>query len=201
MHALITGGAGFIGSHLAERLLLKGQQVTLLDDLSTGSRENISHLLSNPDCTLVEGSIRDETLIARLVDGCDQVFHLAAAVGVQLIVDRPVHTIETNIYGSEVVLAAAAQAKRTILLASSSEVYGKSTAVPFREDDDMVYGCTKLNRWLYAASKAVDEFLALAYQQERDLPVIIVRLFNTIGPRQRGAECWSSWNGGRGTLF
>ena len=164
-----------------------GQAVTLLDDLSTGSRDNVLTALQNAECRLVEGSIRDPELVEQLMAECDQVYHLAAAVGVQLIVDRPVHTIETNIHGSEVVFNAAAKAGRLILLASTSEVYGKRTSVPFREDDDMVYGCTKFSRWSYAASKAIDEFLALAYHREQGLPVIIARLFNTIGPRQSGA--------------
>jgi len=186
MKTFITGGAGFIGSHLTELLLSKGDEVTLLDNLSTGKRDNVEKLLEHPNCTLVEGTIQDEALINRLVAVSDRVFHLAAAVGVQLIVERPVHTIETNIHGSEVVLSAAANSGTKLFLASTSEVYGKSTDIPFKEDGDMLYGCTKFSRWSYAASKAIDEFLALAYHREMGFQVVITRFFNTVGPRQTG---------------
>ena len=186
MHTLITGGAGFIGSHLTERLLEAGDEVTIIDDLSTGRCDNIEPSLEHDRCRIIINSIRDEALMDRLVEDCDRVFHLAAAVGVNLIVDKPVHTIETNIHGSEVVLSAVAKYRRKVLIASTSEVYGKSTQIPFREDDDVVYGNTTLRRWSYAVSKAVDEFLGLAYHNERGLPVVLVRLFNTVGPRQTG---------------
>ena len=186
MHTLITGGAGFIGSHLIDRLLAAGERVTIVDDFSTGRPSNIEHILQHEQCTLIEDTIRDEVLMDRLIGECDRVFHLAAAVGVNLIVERPVHTIETNIHGSEVVLSTASKHRKTILLTSTSEVYGKASRIPFREDDDVVYGRTTLQRWSYAVSKAVDEFLALAYHRETGLPVVIVRLFNTIGPKQTG---------------
>jgi UDP-glucose 4-epimerase len=183
---LITGGAGFIGSHLAEELLDRGDEVFVIDDLSTGSIENIIHLKKNPMFHYTIDSIRNLQVLAELVDRCDLIFHLAAAVGVKLIVDSPVNTIETNIYGTEVVLQFANKKKKKVIIASTSEVYGKSVKVPFREDDDMVFGATKKSRWSYACSKAIDEFLALAYYKERGLPVVIVRLFNTVGPRQTG---------------
>lgn len=186
MKALITGGAGFIGSHLAERLLRDGCEVVVLDNLSTGCRENIEGLGGLGKFRFVRGDIRDISLMNLLIDGCDAVYHLAAAVGVQLIADSPVHTIETNIGGTEVVLDAANKFGRKILLASSSEVYGKSEAVPFDEDDDFVLGATSFSRWAYACSKAIDEFLGLAYHQEYGLDVVIARFFNTIGPRQTG---------------
>lgn len=187
MKSLITGGAGFIGSHLTERLLERGDEVTLLDNLSTGRRQNIKFLLDNPKVKFIDGSVDNETLMEILIAGCDRVFHLAAAVGVALIVKEPVHTIETNIHGSQVVLDAAARHNRKIFLASTSEVYGKSTKIPFSEDDDVVYGNTTLSRWSYAASKAIDEYLALAYFNQSGLPVVIGRFFNTVGPRQTGA--------------
>ncbi len=187
MHVLITGGAGFIGSHLAERLLGQGHQATAIDDLSTGRLANIAHLLKHPGFRFVQESVRNETVMTALVERAEAIYHLAAAVGVQLIVDRPVHTIETNIHGSEVVLSLASKFRLPVLIASSSEVYGKSDAVPFREDADMVYGCTTYSRWSYGCSKAIDEFLALAYCEESHLPVVICRLFNTVGPRQTGA--------------
>jgi UDP-glucose 4-epimerase len=183
---LITGGAGFIGSHLAEELLDRGDEVFVIDDLSTGSIENIIHLKKNPMFHYTIDSIRNLQVLAELVDRCDLIFHLAAAVGVKLIVDSPVNTIETNIYGTEVVLQFANKKKKKVIIASTSEVYGKSVKVPFREDDDMVFGATKKSRWSYACSKAIDEFLALAYYKEKGLPVVIVRLFNTVGPRQTG---------------
>jgi UDP-glucose 4-epimerase len=186
VRALITGGAGFIGSHLCEALLAAGHEVAVLDDLSTGSRENIAHLEDRPGFRCTIGSVTDEPLLAAHVERCDVVVHLAAAVGVKLIVEAPVRTIETNVHGSEVVLRHANAHKKLVLLASTSEVYGKSTAVPFREDADLVLGPTHKHRWAYACSKAIDEFLALAYWKESRLPIIIVRLFNTVGPRQTG---------------
>ena len=186
MHSLITGGAGFIGSHLIDRLVATNDHITVVDDMSTGRPDNIHDAINNDVITLVNGSVCDQDLMNRLVQDCDRVFHLAAAVGVNLIVDRPVHTIETNIHGSEVVLAATAQHRRPILITSTSEVYGKGTRIPFSEDDDVVYGNTTKGRWSYAVSKAVDEFLALAYHREAGLPVVIVRLFNTVGPKQTG---------------
>jgi UDP-glucose 4-epimerase len=185
-HALITGGAGFIGSHLAERLLAGGSRVTLLDDLSTGRMENIAPLLGRPGVQFIRQSVEDEKTVEIAVASCDVVYHLAAAVGVQLIVDRPVHTIRTIIRGTEVVLEAACRYGRPVLVTSSSEVYGKGSRVPFHEDDDVVIGPTKQSRWCYAYAKGIDEFLALAYHREYGLPVTVVRLFNTVGPRQVG---------------
>jgi UDP-glucose 4-epimerase len=186
MKALITGGAGFIGSHLAERLLKDGQEVTAIDNLSTGSLKNIEGFKNNPKFDFVEDDIRNAGLMETLVEQCEMVFHLAAAVGVKLIADSPVHTIETNIGGTEVVLETANKFGRRILIASSSEVYGKNETVPFREDDDIVLGSTSLSRWSYACSKAIDEFLGLAFYQQYGLSVVIGRFFNTIGPRQTG---------------
>jgi UDP-glucose 4-epimerase len=186
MHTLITGGAGFIGSHMIERLVAAGDQITVIDDLSTGRVENIQHMLKTGRCKLIVSSVMERDLVDRLVDETDRVFHLAAAVGVKLIVEQPVHTIQTNIHGSEVVLSSAAKYRKPIFIASTSEVYGKGTKVPFREDDDVVYGNTTLRRWSYAVSKAIDEFLALAYYEKVGLPVVIARLFNTVGPRQTG---------------
>jgi UDP-glucose 4-epimerase len=184
--ALITGGAGFIGSHLSEALLAAGHDVLVLDNLSTGSIDNISHLKSHPRFEYVIDTVDNEGLLAELIDRSDVVFHLAAAVGVKLIVEQPVHTIETNVHGTEVVLKHANKKKKLVVIASTSEVYGKSQDVPFREDSDLVLGPTPKHRWAYACSKAIDEFLALAYWKERKLPVIIVRFFNTVGPRQTG---------------
>lgn len=186
MKALITGGAGFIGSHLAEKLLTKDQQVIVVDDLSTGSFENIRHLEGSQDFQFVCDSVRNEQTMHVLIGQADVVYHLAAAVGVQLIVDDPVRTIETNIHGSEVVLAIANKFRRPVFVASTSEVYGKGENVPFREDDDTLTGSTRFTRWSYAASKAIDEFLGLAYHQQYGLQVVIARLFNTVGPRQTG---------------
>jgi UDP-glucose 4-epimerase len=186
MRALITGGAGFVGSHLADLLLERGHEIFVLDNLSTGSIDNIEHLKSAPRFHYTIDSVTNEPLLAELIDRCDVVFHLAAAVGVKKIVEEPVHTIETNVHGTEVVLRHANKKKKLVVLASTSEVYGKSTAVPFREDADLVMGPTPKHRCAYACSKAIDEFLALAYWKERKLPVIIVRLFNTVGPRQTG---------------
>jgi UDP-glucose 4-epimerase len=186
MRVLITGGAGFIGSHLAEALLARGDDVLILDDLSTGSMENIRHLKPNPSFHYWIDSVMNRVLLAELVDESDLVIHFAAAVGVRLIVESPVHTIETNVKGTELVLQAAQKKKKTVLVASTSEVYGKSTEIPFREDGDLVMGATSKGRWSYAASKALDEFLGLAYYREKKLPVIVSRFFNTIGPRQTG---------------
>ena len=186
MHYLITGGAGFIGSHLAEALLAREDSVTVIDDLSTGSIRNVAHLKTNSRFTYAVGSVMNAPLLGELVDAADQVFHLAAAVGVKLIVESPVRTIETNLGCTELVLAAASKKQKKVLLASTSEVYGKSTAVPFREDGDLVLGATTRGRWSYACSKAIDEFLAIAYWRERHCPTTIVRLFNTVGPRQTG---------------
>jgi UDP-glucose 4-epimerase len=186
MRVLITGGAGFIGSHLADACLGRGDEVFVLDDLSTGSIDNISHLRGSPRFHYTIESVHHAPTVAELVDQCDVVFHLAAAVGVRLIVESPVRTIETNVHGTEVVLAAANKKKKKVLIASTSEVYGLSTDVPFREDGCLVLGPTTKGRWSYACSKAIDEFLALAYWRERKLPTVIVRLFNTVGPRQTG---------------
>ena len=184
MKALITGGAGFVGSHLSERLLEQGHDVAVLDNLSTGSIDNIAHLKGTAGFSYAVDSITNEPLLAEMIDGCDVVFHLAAAVGVKLIVEQPVHTLETNVHGTEVVLKHANKKKKLVFIASTSEVYGKSTDVPFREGQDLVLGSTDKHRWAYACSKLIDEFLALAYWKERKLPIVIVRLFNTVGPRQ-----------------
>ena len=186
MRVLITGGAGFIGSHLSEAILAAGREVFVIDNLSTGSIDNITHLKSNPRFHYVIDSVTNEPVLAELVDQSDLIFHLAAAVGVKLIVEQPVHTIETNVHGTEVVLKHANKKKKLVVIASTSEVYGKSADVPFREDADLVLGPTTKQRWAYACSKAIDEFLALAYWKEKKLPVIIARLFNTVGPRQTG---------------
>src|SRR6266853_1325686 len=186
MHALITGGAGFIGSHLAETMLARGDSVFVLDNLSTGSMENIVHLKGRSGFEYFIDSVENEGLLAELIDRSDVVFHFAAAVGVKLIVEQPVYTIETNVHGTEVVLKHANKKKKLVVIASTSEVYGKSEDVPFREDSDLVLGPTPKHRWAYACSKAIDEFLALAYWKERQLPVIVVRFFNTVGPRQSG---------------
>jgi UDP-glucose 4-epimerase len=186
MRALVTGGAGFIGSHLTERLLQDGNKVGVIDNLSTGSFENIESFKNHAGFEFVEGDIRNTELMEPLVERSDVIFHLAAAVGVRLIAEDPVHTIETNIGGTEIVLNIANKFGRKILIASSSEVYGKSEAVPFHEDDDIVLGSTCLSRWSYACTKAVDEFLGLAFHQQYGLDVIISRFFNTIGPRQTG---------------
>lgn len=183
---LITGGAGFIGSHLADALIARGDRVAVIDDLSTGAIGNIRHLKGHPHFHYTLDTIANEAALAELVDESDAVVHLAAAVGVQLIVQSPVRTIETNVSGTELVLRWAAKKGKTVLLASTSEVYGKSAQTPFREDADLVLGPSTIGRWSYACSKLLDEFLALAYHKERDLPVIIARLFNTVGPRQTG---------------
>jgi UDP-glucose 4-epimerase len=186
LKALITGGAGFIGSHLAEFLLAAEHQVTIIDDLSTGRFENIAHLVGQPGFHYAIETITNEVVMDRLVSECDMIFHLAAAVGVELIVHSPVRVIETNILGTEAVLRAAHRYRKKTLIASTSEIYGKSDKVPFSEDDDRVLGATTKARWSYSTSKAVDEFLALAYYKERGLPTVIFRLFNTVGPRQTG---------------
>ncbi len=186
MRVLITGGAGFIGSHLAEALLAAEHDVFVLDDLSTGSMDNIVHLKGRPRFHYTIGDVTNEPLLAEHIDQCDTVVHLAAAVGVKLIVEAPVHTIETNVHGTEVVLKHANKKKKLVVIASTSEVYGKNSAIPFREDADLVLGPTAKHRWAYACSKAIDEFLALAYWKEKKLPVVIARLFNTVGPRQTG---------------
>jgi UDP-glucose 4-epimerase len=183
---LITGGAGFIGSHLAEALIARGDEVFILDDLSTGSVENIRHLKKHERFHHVFDSIMNKHLLAEMVDECDVVFHLAAAVGVRLIVESPVRTIETNVHGTQFVLDAASKKKKLVFAASTSEVYGKSDKVPFHEDADLVLGPTSKGRWSYAASKALDEFLALSYWKEKKQPVVVARLFNTVGPRQTG---------------
>jgi UDP-glucose 4-epimerase len=185
-HALITGGAGFIGSHLSETLLAAGQQVTIIDNLSTGRFENIAHLSDNRHFRFAIEDIRNTSVMDRLVSECDVIYHLAAAVGVQRIISNPIETIETNIGGTEVVLATARRYRKKVLIASTSEVYGKGVRIPFSEDDDSLLGPTIRNRWSYAASKMIDEFLALAYHKEVGLPVVVFRLFNTVGPRQSG---------------
>ena len=186
MRILITGGAGFIGSHLAEALLAESHEVFVLDDLSTGSIDNIAHLKGRPGFHYQIDTVFNDPLVAEMVDRADVVFHLAAAVGVKLIVERPVHTIETNVHGTEVILRHASKKKKLVFVASTSEVYGKSVNVPFREDADLVMGATSRHRWAYACSKAIDEFLALAYWKESRQPVIVMRFFNTVGPRQTG---------------
>ena len=183
---LITGGAGFIGSHLSELLLADAHHVVAMDDLSTGSLDNIQHLDSNPEFQFVRETIMNSQVLDRLASDADTIIHLAAAVGVKLIVENPVRTITTNIMGTEAVLSAANRYGCKVLIASSSEVYGKGVRVPFREDDDRLMGSTSHSRWSYAASKAVDEFLGLAYHQQYGLPVVILRFFNTVGPRQTG---------------
>ncbi len=186
MRYLITGGAGFVGSHLAEELLRQGDSVCVVDDLSTGSIHNIAHLKGKPNFQYVIDSCANVHLMAELTDGCDKIFHLAAAVGVKLIVESPVRTIETNIRLTEIVLNLANKKKKPVFVASTSEVYGKSTELPFSEDGDLVMGATVKGRWSYACSKAIDEFLAIAYFKEKKLPTVVARLFNTVGPRQTG---------------
>jgi UDP-glucose 4-epimerase len=186
MRFLITGGAGFIGSHLADELIARGHRVHVLDDLSTGSIDNISHLKGTSSFDYTIESCANAPVVAELVDGADAVYHLAAAVGVELIVESPVRTIETNVHCTEVVLAQAAKKRRPVFIASTSEVFGKSQQVPFTEDGDLLLGPTSKGRWSYACSKAIDEFLALAYWKERKLPTVVGRLFNTVGPRQTG---------------
>src|SRR5262245_50892000 len=186
MRVLITGGAGFIGSHLSDAYIERGDEVFILDDLSTGTIANIQHLRQHPRFHYTIDSVHETRVVAELVDECDVVFHLAAAVGVKLIVESPVHTIETNVHGTEVVLAQANKKKKRVLLTSTSEAYGLSTQIRLREGGALVMGATTKGRWSYACSKALDEFLALAYWREKKLPTTIVRLFNTVGPRQTG---------------
>jgi len=186
MKALITGGAGFIGSHLAETLLARGDRVAVLDNLSTGSMQNIAGLKKLPGFEYIVDDVLNQRVLAEMVDDADVVYHLAAAVGVKLVVESPVRTIETNLKGTEVVLEAAAKKRKKVLLTSTSEVYGKGAKIPFGEDDDLLIGPSNKGRWSYACSKLMDEFLAIAYWKERKLPVVVVRLFNTVGPRQTG---------------
>ena len=186
MRLLVTGGAGFIGSHLCDHLIAEGHTVHVLDDLSTGSMHNVTQLRLNDNFRCTIGSVDDEDVVDELVREADVVVHLAAAVGVKLVVDHPVRAIETNVHCTEIVLAHADRHAKPVLIASTSEVYGKSAALPFREDGDLQMGATDKSRWAYACSKAIDEFLAMAYWRERELPVIVVRLFNTVGPRQTG---------------
>ena len=186
MKALITGGAGFIGSHLAEELLNRGDMVYVIDDLSTGRLENIEHLMDSPRFNIAVETILNETVMDRLVSECDIIYHLAAAVGVELIVNKPVEVIERNILGTEMVLKLASRYLKSVVITSTSEIYGKSDKVPFNENDDRVLGPTTKSRWSYSSSKAIDEFLALAYYKEKKLDVVVVRLFNTVGPRQTG---------------
>lgn len=186
MKVFITGGAGFIGSHLSERYLERGDEVHVLDDLSTGSIDNIQHFKDHPKYKLYIASVTNYQRTAEMIDLCDVVYHLAAAVGVRLIVESPVKTIETNIRGTEIVLELAAKKRKRVLIASTSEVYGKREHIPFREDDDLVMGATNKGRWSYACSKAIDEFMAIAYWKEKRVPTVVARLFNTVGPRQTG---------------
>jgi UDP-glucose 4-epimerase len=186
LRVLITGGAGFIGSHLSDAYVARGDEVYVIDDLSTGSIDNIAHLKKHERFHYTIDSVHNQPVVAELIDQCDVVFHLAAAVGVKLIVESPVRTIETNVRGTEVVLSQANKKKKKVLVASTSEVYGLSNDVPFREDGNLVMGATTKGRWSYACSKAIDEFLALAYWREKKLPTVVVRLFNTVGPRQTG---------------
>jgi len=183
MRILITGGAGFIGSHLAERLLKRGDTVAVVDDLSTGARGNIEHLLVSSSFRFVHDSVTNEALMARMVDDADVIYHLAAAVGVRLIVENPTRTMETNIRGTEVVLNLAAKQRKRVLVASTSEVYGKRSHVPFKEEDDLILGPPNKARWSYACSKLIDEFLAIAYWNEKRVPTVVARLFNVVGPR------------------
>ena len=187
MKALITGGAGFIGSHLAEALLAHGHDVTILDNLSTGHYENVAHLDGRPGLQVVVGTILNEFLVDKLVERCDVIFHLAAAVGVELIIKQPLESMTTNIKGSEIVLEMAYRYRKKVVIASTSEIYGKNTNGPLREDTDRILGSPLKSRWSYSSSKAVDEILAYIYWKEKGVPTIIVRLFNTVGPRQSGA--------------
>ena len=186
MRSLITGGAGFIGSHLTEELLRRGEEVSVIDDLSTGGMENIAHLKGHSAFSYTIERIQNRSVMAELVDVADVIYHMAAAVGVRLIIESPVQTIETNIQGTELVLELAAKKRKKVVFASTSEIYGKADSLPFSEDNDIVLGATVKSRWSYACTKAIDEFLALAYWKEKRVPVVIARLFNTVGPRQTG---------------
>jgi len=186
MRTLITGGAGFIGSHLCEHLLAEGHNVSIIDNLSTGKFSNIEHLQTNPNFQYTIGSVLDEKLLEQLVSSCDEIYHLAAAVGVKYIIENPLLSLQTNILGTEMVLELANRYKKKVLLASTSEIYGKNDQIPFKEDDDRVLGSTNISRWSYSCAKAIDEFFAFGYLREKKLPIIIVRLFNTVGPRQTG---------------
>lgn len=186
MHVLITGGAGFIGSHLAESLLGKGFKVTIIDNLSTGSFSNIREIEKNPNLKILIDTVTNEVLLEKIISECDIIYHLAAAVGVKLVMEQPIFSLENNILGTEIILRLAARYRKKIFIASSSEVYGKSSRDNFKENDDLIIGATVFRRWAYAASKAIDEFMAMAYYHEQNTPVIIVRLFNTVGPRQTG---------------
>jgi UDP-glucose 4-epimerase len=208
MKALITGGAGFIGSHLADELIRRGSQVIALDNLSTGREENISHLLGNPNFQFVMGTVLDEFLMDKFVERCDVIFHLAAAVGVELIVKNPWESLTTNIKGSEIVLQMANRYRRKVLITSSSEIYGKNMNGPLKEEDDRILGSPLKSRWAYSTSKAVDEILSYIYWKEKNLPTVILRLFNTVGPRQTGAYgmviprfIWQALNGESITIF
>ena len=186
MNALITGGAGFIGSHLAESLIKNGDSVSIIDDISTGSIENVAHLHEHPQFLLVRGSILDRELMEKMIDDCDIVYHLAAAVGVKYIMENRLKALEINVQGTEIVLNLASKENKKVMLASSSEIYGKNGKAPFKEDDDRILGSTMLFRWSYSCTKALNEYLALAYCKEKGLPVVIMRFFNTVGPRQSG---------------
>jgi len=186
MRTLITGGAGFIGSHLCEHLLAEGHTVSIIDNLSTGKFSNIAHLQTNPNFQYTIGSILDTKLLENLVSSCDEIYHLAAAVGVKYIIENPLLSLQTNILGTDQILEMANKYKKKVLLASTSEIYGKNDQIPFKEEDDRVLGSTSISRWSYSCAKAIDEFLAFAYLREKRLPIIIVRLFNTVGPRQTG---------------
>ncbi len=186
MKILITGGAGFIGSHLAEKLLSQGHKVHVIDNLSTGRLENIAHLKSNPNFSITIGTILNYDLMDELINGCDQIYHMAAAVGVKYIIENPLLSLQTNVVGSEYILELANKYKAKVLVTSTSEIYGKSENIPFAEKDDRLLGSTHISRWGYSTAKAIDEFFALAYYREKKLPVVIVRLFNTVGPRQTG---------------
>jgi len=186
MKTLITGGAGFIGSHLCEHLLAEGHSVSIIDNLSTGKFSNIAHLQPNPNFQYTIGSILDTELLEKLISSCDEIYHLAAAVGVKYIIENPLLSIQTNILGTEQVLELSNKHKKRVLIASTSEIYGKNDQIPFKEDDDRVLGSTSISRWSYSCAKAIDEFFGFAYFREKKLPIIIVRLFNTVGPRQTG---------------
>ena len=186
MKILITGGAGFIGSHLADSLIADGHKISVIDNLSTGKYSNMKHLISNPNFSYTIDSVLNKDVLEKLIKNCDQIYHLAAAVGVKYIIDNPLLSLKTNIAGTENVLELANKYKKKVLIASTSEIYGKANKVPFTEEDDRLLGSTHISRWSYSSAKAIDEFLALAYHREKKLPVVIVRCFNTVGPRQTG---------------